>query len=78
MPVHCAVKNCSNRFKKNSENNPKFYRIPKVNSRYPKLKNLFVERRRKWIATLNLKNFIAEYARVCSEHFISSKYLPMT
>ena len=60
--VRAHVFGCTNRYRKGS--NVKFYRFPTC-----------PDRRRRWIAALNRKNWTPnEFSWLCSEHFVSGKY----
>lgn len=73
--VICAVLNCSKRTDRDRQLS--FYRFPAVKSNCSThAKELLQERRKTWIQRINRSNFTdsqANYARVCSNHFISGK-----
>ena len=72
--VFCCVFNCSSR----SENcNKSFFRIPSIITHHDKeTEALSKERRSKWFNNIKrvCMNTSANHYRVCSAHFISSKY----
>ncbi|XP_051803372.1 uncharacterized protein LOC127533698 [Acanthochromis polyacanthus] len=61
MVIACCAVGCTNR--QGCKQNLSFYRIP-----------LDKDRRRRWIATINRKNWQpSKYSRICSEHFVQGK-----
>ena len=77
MPAFCGVIGCANKRKKFLEKH--FFRLPAVDKRYGgKREKITRERRGKWLANLSRADLTEAGKRhllVCSDHFLSSKYI---
>ena len=79
MGVLCAVFNCGNNASRDKDKG--FFRIPKIiynNDPEKREENLSWARRKQWLKNISRKDLSEEKAassRVCSDHFISGKFI---
>lgn len=77
MPVFCCVVGCSSRM---GRDDVRFFRLPHArNFKHATVINkLTKERRENWLAAIKRADWTdtkLKYARVCSKHFISGKFI---